>query len=47
MNKHNIAVAGFQRELADGLQKRQALDVAGRAADFGDDNIRLEVSASV
>ena len=39
MNKHDIAVAGFQSELADGLQKRQALDVARRAADFGDDDV--------
>ena len=36
-----VVVADFQREFADGLQKRQALDVAGRAADFGDDHVGL------
>jgi len=41
MNKHDVAVTGFQRKLADGLQERQALDVAGGTADFGDDDVRL------
>ena len=31
----------FEREFADGLQERQALDVAGRAADLGDDHVGL------
>ena len=39
--KHRVADARFQREFADGLQKRQPFDVAGRAADFGDDDVRL------
>jgi len=41
MDEHDVAVACFQRKLADGFQKRQPLDVARRAADFGDDDVRL------
>ena len=41
MQKNRVVVADFQREFADGLQKRQAFDVAGRAADFGDDDVGL------
>ena len=39
--KHRVVVADFQREFADGFQKRQAFDVAGRAADFRDDDVGL------
>ena len=41
VHEHHVAVPGFERELADGFEKRQAFDVAGRAADFGDDHVRL------
>jgi len=41
MNNTTLPVAGFQRELADGLQKWQALDIARRTADFRDDDVRL------
>ena len=41
VQENGVVVADFQRELADGFQERQALDVAGRAADFGDDDVRL------
>jgi len=41
--KHDVAVTGFERELADGFEERQAFDVAGGAADFGDDDVRLRL----
>ena len=41
VHENGVVVAHLQRELADGLQERQPLDVAGRAADFGDDHVRL------
>ena len=41
VDETGVADAGFQRELADGLEERQALDVAGGAADFGDDDVGL------
>ena len=41
MNKNRVVVADFQRKFADGFEERQAFDVAGRAADFGDDDIGL------
>ena len=41
MNKNRVVVADLQCELADGFEKRQALDVAGRAADFRDDDVGL------
>ncbi len=39
VQKNCIVVADLQRELADRFEKRQALDIAGRAADFGDDDV--------
>ena len=39
MNKEAVLSADLQRDLADGLQKGLGLDVADRAADFGDDHI--------
>ena len=41
VHEHHVAVPGFERELADGFEKGQAFDVAGGAADFGDDDVRL------
>src|SRR5207249_1662870 len=41
VHEHHVAVPGLERKLADGLEERQALDVAGRAADFGDDHVGL------
>ena len=41
VQKNRVVVADFERELADGFEKRQALDVAGRAADFRDDDVGL------
>src|SRR6185312_5819308 len=45
VNEHDVAVTGFEREFADGFNERQAFDVAGGAADFGDDDVRLAVFA--
>ena len=39
MDEKRVVLADFERELADGLEERQALDVAGRAADLGDDHV--------
>ena len=39
--KAGVAAADFERELADGFEERQPLDVAGGAADFGDDDVGL------
>jgi hypothetical protein len=39
VNVDDIFRADFEDELADRFQKRQTLDVAGGAADFGDDDI--------
>ena len=36
---HDILCADFEDELPDRFQKRQPFDVAGRAADFGDDDV--------
>ena len=41
VHENGVVVADFEREFADGLQKRQPFDVAGRAADFGDDDVGL------
>ena len=41
VHENRVVVADFQREFADGFQERQSLDVAGRAADFGDDDVGL------
>ena len=41
VQENRVVVADFEREFADGFQERQALDVAGRAADFGDDDVGL------
>ena len=39
MNKQAVAAAYLRRYLTDGLQKRLRFNIAGRAADFRDDNI--------
>ena len=39
MDEDRVVVTNLERELADGFEKRQALDVAGRAANLGDDHI--------
>src|ERR1035437_951270 len=39
VQKNRVVVTDFQREFADGFEKRQPFDVAGRAADFRDDDI--------
>ena len=39
MNVQAILLADIERELADRFQKRQALDVADRAADLGDHDV--------
>ena len=36
-----VLLADVERELADRLQERQALDVADRAADLGDDDVHV------
>ena len=36
---HHILRADFENELANRFQKRQPFDVAGRAADFRDDDV--------
>ena len=36
---HDILRADFENELPDRFQKRQPLDVAGRAANFRDDDV--------
>ena len=36
-----VLLAHVERELADGLQERLALDVAHRAADLGDDHVHV------
>ncbi len=41
MDIQHIRLAHIEGELANGFQKRQALDVADRAADFGDDDIHV------
>jgi len=33
VNKNCVVIADFERELADGFEKRQTFDVAGSAAD--------------
>ncbi len=39
MDVEAVLLADVERELANGLEKRLALDVADRAADFGDHHI--------
>ena len=39
VDEHAVAPAGVDRELADGLEERQRLDVAHGAADLGDDHV--------
>src|ERR1035437_5624168 len=41
VQKNCVVVAHFQREFADGFEKRQPFDVAGGAADFRDDDVSL------
>ena len=41
VEEDGVVVANLEGEFANGFEKREALDVAGGAADFGDDNIRL------
>ena len=39
MDKNGIAAPAFEGEFADGLEKRQAFNVASGAADLGDHHI--------
>src|SRR5581483_9857636 len=41
VHEQDVPHAGAEREFADGFEERQALDVAGGAADFGDDDVGL------
>ena len=41
MDEKRIFLADFQCHLTDGFQKRLAFDVAGRAADLGNDDIGI------
>ena len=41
MDETGVADASFDGEFADGFEERQPFDVAGRAADFGDDDVGL------
>src|SRR5258706_7419833 len=41
VEKNRVVITNFQRELADRFEKGQTLDVAGGAADLGDDDIGL------
>ena len=41
MHVHHVLTADFENELPNRFQKRQALDVTSRAADFGNDNVIL------
>ena len=43
MQKNRVVVAHREGELADGFQKRKTFNVAGGAADLGDDHIRFGV----
>ena len=44
MDVEHVAPADVVAELADGLQEGQALDVAHRAADLGDDHVDVGVA---
>ncbi len=39
MHVDDVLRADFENELPDRLEERQPFDVAGRAADFGDDDV--------
>ena len=39
VQKNRVVVADFERELADGFEKRQSFDVARGPADFRDDDV--------
>ena len=41
VDEDGVVVPDFERELADGFEERQPLDVAGGAADLGDDHVGL------
>jgi len=41
VDEEGVVVADVEGELADGLKEGQALDVAGGAADFGDDHVAV------
>ncbi len=45
MNEQAVAAADLSRNLTDGLEKRLALDIAGRAADLGDDDVCIRLVA--
>ena len=45
MNMHVAVARPPERELADGLEERQPLDVAGGAADLGDEHVAFVCSA--
>ena len=39
MHVDDVLRADFENELPDRFEERQSFDVAGRSADFGDDNV--------
>ena len=39
MNVHDVLRAGFENELPDRFEKRQAFDVSGRSTNLGDDDV--------
>src|ERR1051325_10014651 len=39
VEENRVVVANFESEFANGFEKWQAFNVAGRAADFGDDDV--------
>ena len=41
MHEQAVMAANLQRNLADCLQKGLAFNIAGSAADFGDDHVRI------
>ena len=47
MDEEHVFAADFDRELPQRFEKRQAFDVAGRPADFGDDDIGLRLLAEI
>jgi len=39
VNENGVVISDFQREFADGFEERQSFDIAGGAADLGDDDV--------
>ena len=45
VHEHRVLAADLQRKFANGLKERQSLDVAGGAADLGNDHVRAALFA--